>query len=131
MNIKVCFQIVTLALLGLTLPRAINSVRVFFCGPEVGWDPQVSETDRKQILTCIEADDHRSMSPVTFSVSAFLEQFVGLEEYGNTIDIRRNGVGYVVLVDRGNDSADRDKWQYEMNSNYQIVKKTSIKVAMH
>jgi len=35
MKIEVCFQIVTLTLLGLTLPRAINSVRVFFCEPMV------------------------------------------------------------------------------------------------
>ena len=125
------FQIVALTLLVMALPRPIYSVRVFFCDPRISWDLELSETAKNQILTCVRADDHRNFSPVTFSVYAFIEQFVGLEEYGTTVDIKRDGELYVVLVDRSNDSSARQRWQYKVTPNFQIVGKSPLKLPIY
>ena len=125
------FQIVALTLLVMALPRPIYSVRVFFCDPRISWDLELSETAKNQILTCVRADDHRNISPVTFSVFAFIEQFVGLEEYGTTVDIKRDGELYVVLVDRSNDSSARQRWQYKVTPNFQIVEKSPLKLPIY
>jgi len=125
------FQIVALTLLVMTLPRAINSVMVFFCDPRISWDLELSEAAKNQIRTCVRADDHRNFGPVTFSVPAFIEQFVGLEEYGTTVDIRRDGELYVVLIDRSNDSTAHQRWQYKVTPSFQIVEKKPLKLPIY
>jgi hypothetical protein len=127
--LRIFLGIINVAMVILLVLRGIVSINPFFAEPNIEFDSsEISIGSYEKIAQTLKRENPNTLDPCHFSIGAFLNQFIGYEQYEINLYLKYENDFYDVILDRSGDSSDRHVFEYKIDQNFNLISKGPMKM---